>query len=153
MPQSLLKLVALLLLTVQVVLVPITGRVLCITPGDTAVLAAETPLKCRATHAAGCSGHADAETPDDSKPDHSDSGRHSHDECICHSHVPVPSDERVPGTSRTDITPRPSLVPLAINLALTSDCRASAEPVPAADPPDLSGSDLARTLASTRLLI
>ena len=154
MSQPLFKLVALLLLMVQVILVPITGRVLCITTADASTLVAEHPTSCGSSHTGGCSRHSHPATPADPEPSSHDTEPSSHDACTCHSHVPVPSDERVPCGPRCDHSPaRPSPEPLAINLILTCMCEPPAVAIITASSPDLSSSDRAGTLDSTRLLI
>lgn len=157
MPHALVKLVAMLLLTVQGAIGMAGGQVLCIPirncdthhQADSRPCGHCEPAAVCADVAAddGCSSHDHEHGP-------FNAALHPNDDCGCHVHVPVPEEEQVPSGPRSESAEfRTLFVPLVIAVVLNWDCEPPCAVAARFHPPDFSASDQVRALKSTRLLI
>jgi hypothetical protein len=148
------KLVTILLLVVQGLVAPVTGRVLCIALEDCEFHDKRLTALCGHCDAAVCHANAFAQ---------SESGRdlgmipaadHPEDECACHVHVPVPGDQQVPCPAKTDgFEFRSSLVPFVLAIFASWEIEPPVSASVRLHPPDFSSSDQILALKSTRLHI
>ncbi len=154
MHPAVIKLVSILLLVVQGLGASAPGRVLCI------------PLKDCPTHdqrlATGC-GHCDTPACHPAELDQDEPQRghgpfpaaiHSEDECDCHVHVPIPGDQQIAGSAKSDGTEfKSNLVPLVLAIVSQWEIESPVATVVRLHPPDFSVSDQFLALKSTRLLL
>ncbi|QOJ00984.1 MAG: hypothetical protein HRU70_10945 [Phycisphaeraceae bacterium] len=154
MPIALVKLVAILLLAVQGLIALAPGRVLCIPVRDceiheSEVLAAYDRFESHGSLTASGAQHVLGQ-------EHGSfaTAFHPEDECGCHLHIPIPSDEQAPSNPK-DGGPdqRKLFLPLVVAVVLAWDFDT---PLPVAqrfEPPDFSTSAQVLALKTTRIII
>lgn len=150
MPQSLIKLVTVLLLFVQGAVALSTGRMLCIPVAPCGEQHSACDDTGSASHVCG------AEHCADHRPGLTDVALHPHDECDCHVHLPIPGGDEAPSNS----SPRSDLQDLrafALSLWVVSMLgwgdSPSHAPIVGRPAPSFSASDQVLGLRATRLLI
>lgn len=154
MPQSLVKLVAMLLLFVQGLVAFAPGQVICIPVQDCGAHDQGGHAACGHCDSDGCDNEVRRDQCKDHEHGPFSAATHPDDECGCHLHVPVPDSEQVPSNPRCDVSElRSVLVPLLVAFVLTWDFEPSLVVVERFKPPDFSASDQVLALKATRLLI
>jgi len=155
MPKALAQLVAVLLLITQAVATLNPGRVLCLATGEVGA--------CEIAAEAGCDHCDDHDVRLGSalggEDDRCDVGPHlallhMDDDCGCHIHVPVKSDDTLPTTPRERNVEAGSIpVPVLVALVLNWNAAAPCAVRPKFEPPDRSRAADAIALKSTRLRV
>lgn len=154
MPPALFKLIAIFLLVVQGVVALASGRVLCI-PVQYCVTH-ETDVPAALAH---CGSNACTVAGGDREDRESERGlfvssSHPDDQCGCHLHVPIPSDEQAPSKPKGDSPDlRTLFFPLVITISLIWVFTPRVQLAPPTQPPDFSTSDQVLALKTTRILI
>ncbi|MBX3384622.1 MAG: hypothetical protein KF864_14050 [Phycisphaeraceae bacterium] len=155
MPAAAIKLVAMLLLVVQGAIALAPGRVLCIPVRDCGTHEPEVLAACN--H---CDSHGSSNVVDGSGGPGQQHGPfitafHPVDECGCHLHVPVPSDQQVPNNPKGDNPDlRTFFVPMmVVAIVLKWELNPPLAVGAHFHPPNFSASDQVLALKTTRLLI
>lgn len=154
MHPALVKLVAMLLLVVQGAVALAPGRVLCVQIRDcgTHEVVDSNPCNHCDLSTSWDSGDPEARTGHEQGP--ISTAVHPADDCGCHVHVPVPGEQQVPSTSKSDGSEFKSvLLPLVLAVVACWEFFPPQAVNARFQPPDFSASDQVRALKTTRLLI
>lgn len=154
MPTAVVKLVALLLLVVQGAIALAPGRVLCIPVRDCGTHESEVLAACDHCDSHGRSDVSGRSGGLDPKHGPFSTTFHPDDECGCHLHVPVPSEDQVPSNPKGDGPDlRALFFPLVVAVVLAWDFDPPLAVVPRFQPPDFSTCDQVLALKTTRIII
>lgn len=154
MPPALIKLVAMLLLIAQGVIALASGRVLCIPVQYCDTRETDVPLVCGSCCSDGCFVAGDSHGGLEPERGLFVTTLHPDDECGCHLHVPVPSDDRAPSNPKSDNSDlRALFFPLTFALVMAWVTEPPLQSAPHFEPPDFSTSDQVLALKSTHILI